>query len=81
MEGVKFANLDRGRGGPNGFMDLLQVWCVWGDNGGKFHISSHFVGGSGEEHTDVSVKPCDMSCRKLVAIPQDVVEKALPQMK
>ena len=43
MEGVKFIDLDRSQEGPRGLLNYLEVWCVLGTNGDRFHVSSHYT--------------------------------------
>ena len=81
MEGVKFIDLDSSRKGPRGLLDYLEVWCVLGTNGDRFHVSSHNTSDGKKIRQDVSVKPCDMSCRKLELIPSDVSERVPLQMR
>ena len=86
MKGLLFYDQDCGRGGPDGYLAHYQTWCVEID-GKKVHIHSELTGSPGFPSErggptrDVSVKPCDSSCTKLVEIDEQIARKALVQIE
>ena len=80
MKGLLFYDLDRGCGGPEGFIAYYQTWCVEIEGKKKYHVHSKVTGPSpGYTRHDVGVKPCDGSCMKIVDIPDTVWDKVRSQ--
>lgn len=84
MKALLFYEIDLGRGGRGGFLSHHQTWCTEVD-GKKYHIHSELIGSPGHPtdgpRRNVSVKPCDGSCMKLVDIPDHIWDKARPQLE
>lgn len=86
MKGILFYNLDCGHGGIGGCLAHYQTWCVEID-GKKVHVHSSLTGSPGfppergGPTREVSVKPCDASCTKLVDVNEQVARRALTQVE